>query len=1218
MHTALRYGKTGLTWSVLVSVIAWSIGLAALLTPIAAVISAESGDLIKASQAAVYYYGADGKRYVFPNQKTYNTWYPDFSGVITITDEELAAIPIGGNVTYKPGVKMVKITTDPKVYAVSKDGTLKWVTTEAVAEALYGTDWNQQIDDVPDAFFAGNYNTDGADIAAASEFDKAAEEAAATSINDDKDITEGGETGGGDLVVSLAADTPASGLAVGSAARLPFTKVNFTNNTNLDAVVDQVVVERMGLAQDASFSSVEILDAATMLPLNKNTRSLGAEHTANFNDDFTVSAQSTLGVLLAGNMVARATIASYAGEQAILGINSVTLKGGGTVSGTLPVGGNPFTINGTLTIGTATITNGANNPAAATKEVGTQDYIVTSFKITAGSAEDITVQSVTFTNNGSASPGDVENVELIDANTSTVVCEFVAPTADEISCALDHGIDKGKNNTYDLRIDIKDGSARTISYDIDDQADLRVTGDVYGYDILPSYTNSASPYFDANNTTIGDGTLQVESVSVTPTNVAEGLDQITLGKFKFVAKGEAMIIESIGWDFQVTTGTGSGDLTDLTNITVYDPDGEVVAGPTDPSGSGHATSCGTGACGETATTSDTFTVPIGENIYTVKGDLSTDYAANDTIQARVHAGEATVKGETSDNTITPTPSGATSGTTLTIRAASLEVKNDTVPAAQTVVAGAQDYEVANVILDATQSGDDIRVTSIALKHVHTSNSFPNMLSGWEILDGTTEVPVDSESITCDGATCNTAASKATTTFTITAGNLTATKGTSKTLKVKTNVGTGATSGTFTVGCQGCISGIDSEAQTATISHTNGAGQTMTLASGGTLNVAVLTDPDSDVVVGGSTVEVGRFTLQPKYEGVNFNFFGLQIAAPDGGVVGNQDELSSLLIEQVGGSSWSVPITGNRATVTPTGLLQNINQEKTYVVKATFNAISDASPASAGAGIRVLLSNIDVTGQSAGSSSVTVSGIGDQFNTFTVYKSIPTVAKVSFTGANTITGNDIVNIFKLSISADSAGPIGLWKLTFGITTTTVNLTTSTGMYLYESANSTTLGNIIAKGADILTESDDVIANGAHNVKVYLDVGDNNDHTPAYEHRVILAGATKYYTLRGTVSGHDGTVDNESISTVLAGDSAFATTAATSTAGIDRRMCSMRAGCAVDAADGIGGDQQDDFIWSDLNLDLYSTSQATKTVGMWFNGYRVPGLDNNSTTPQVVTD
>lgn len=138
--------------------------------------SLAAGDLIKASQPAVYYYGADGKRYVFPNEGTYKTWYSDFSTVKTITDAELAAVSIGGNVTYKAGVKMVKITTDPKVYAVAKKGVLRWVKTEAAAVALYGADWNKKIEDVPDAFFT-NY-TVGADIAGATDFDKAVETAA--------------------------------------------------------------------------------------------------------------------------------------------------------------------------------------------------------------------------------------------------------------------------------------------------------------------------------------------------------------------------------------------------------------------------------------------------------------------------------------------------------------------------------------------------------------------------------------------------------------------------------------------------------------------------------------------------------------------------------------------------------------------------------------------------------------------------------------------------------------------------------------------------------------------------------------------------------------------------------------------------------------------------------------------------------------------------------
>ncbi len=114
------------------------------------------GDLIKASGPAVYYYSQEGKRLVFPNENTYKTWYANFSTVKTITDQELAAITMGGNVTYKPGVKLVKIVSDPKVYAVAAGGTLKHVTTESLAATLYGTDWNTKVDDISDGFF-NNY-----------------------------------------------------------------------------------------------------------------------------------------------------------------------------------------------------------------------------------------------------------------------------------------------------------------------------------------------------------------------------------------------------------------------------------------------------------------------------------------------------------------------------------------------------------------------------------------------------------------------------------------------------------------------------------------------------------------------------------------------------------------------------------------------------------------------------------------------------------------------------------------------------------------------------------------------------------------------------------------------------------------------------------------------------------------------------------------------------
>jgi hypothetical protein len=121
-----------------------------------------TGTLIKSSEnPAVYYIGSDNKRYVFPNQKCYNTWYEDFSQVKVVTPAELASYQIGGNITYRPGTRLVKITTDPKVYAVEPGGILRSIASETQAKALYGDQWNKIIDDVPDAFFT-NYSVGAA------------------------------------------------------------------------------------------------------------------------------------------------------------------------------------------------------------------------------------------------------------------------------------------------------------------------------------------------------------------------------------------------------------------------------------------------------------------------------------------------------------------------------------------------------------------------------------------------------------------------------------------------------------------------------------------------------------------------------------------------------------------------------------------------------------------------------------------------------------------------------------------------------------------------------------------------------------------------------------------------------------------------------------------------------------------------------------------------
>ncbi len=140
-----------------------------------------ASSLIKGSGPAVYYVD-EGKRYVFPNEKIYFSWYSGFSDVRTVSDEELASYLIGGNITYKPASRLLKLQSDPRVFAIGAGGRLRWIASEAAARGLYGDDWNKKVDDLPDAFFFAY--KEGEPVASAADFDMTAEQSI-LSIADD-------------------------------------------------------------------------------------------------------------------------------------------------------------------------------------------------------------------------------------------------------------------------------------------------------------------------------------------------------------------------------------------------------------------------------------------------------------------------------------------------------------------------------------------------------------------------------------------------------------------------------------------------------------------------------------------------------------------------------------------------------------------------------------------------------------------------------------------------------------------------------------------------------------------------------------------------------------------------------------------------------------------------------------------------------------------------
>lgn len=116
--------------------------------------AATTETLVKASNSStVYYLGNDNRRYVFPNEVIYYSWYPNFNTVNTISASELSQYPIMGNIVMRAGTKLVKIQSNSAVYAVEPNGALRKIKNETQAKSIYGNFWQWRVVDLPESLF---------------------------------------------------------------------------------------------------------------------------------------------------------------------------------------------------------------------------------------------------------------------------------------------------------------------------------------------------------------------------------------------------------------------------------------------------------------------------------------------------------------------------------------------------------------------------------------------------------------------------------------------------------------------------------------------------------------------------------------------------------------------------------------------------------------------------------------------------------------------------------------------------------------------------------------------------------------------------------------------------------------------------------------------------------------------------------------------------------
>jgi len=1254
MTNVIRLGKKTFTWSVVVLTILWSMGVAALVPVVANAAECptlSAGDLFKVpDNSAVYLLNGNMERLYFPHSTVYKTWYEDFSGVVEIPNTCVDAYPAPSaapfGVNYRSGSKLVKVQISPSVYVIEPGNKKSKLGSEGVAKALYGDNWAGKVMDVADVFWpnyaatgsevteavphngmlvkvAGGsvyevkdglrYLVDGtvrnaADVQVVSQavLDSVAEgDGSVTSASLYADPTEGAggvgstpstpstPTSGGTLTVALAADTPSGAYVYGGQSRATFTKVNFTAAGG-DVVIKTLKVKRGGVGIDADFSTLNVVKPDGNL-LNEAGKTLNSDHIVSFSEDITVKSGTTVSYLLTADMAVQASITG--GNVPTLGVYSVETDS--AVVGSLPLYGNAVSTNASVTLGTATVTEGAS-VGTVTKRVGETGVNLANLQISTAT-QDGQVERLTLYNSGTASASDFTNVNLQynNAKIADGVWDGKYVSFDLTSCVAECKITKGNNKNYAVFGDVLNGTTRNMNLDVKRTSHLLVKELNTNVYVLP--TNSANTM--SNTVAVGAGTLNITKVNNVPAgNVPENANGIELGSWNFKVTGEAVDVSTMV--FKLTTAGGVVP-TGFDALTLYDASGKALNSGVD----------GTGAASPGyATSTDTITLPVGDNILILKGNIDATPTNGNTLVVAIEqnsvnfAAKGVDSGDDydlgtggSDGTQEVFPGSApVSANTRTITTAALRVTTLTSPPAQTFAPGTSGVVFAKVQLDATGSSEGLKVTQLIVTDVVASGKTIDVqnIRLWVDKDGDSfdgSGSVEALTIVKAGASTTAGADESFTFNLSGADQFTINKGKKLIVEVRGDIAGGATAGThnFGVSSSNAVNAIGVNTNNTVIEIIDTAsGNLMTVGTaGGVVQVSLDTsDPTAKLFAAGTngaTLAVYNF-LATTTENVEVERIKFTQVVTNTASSSYLDYNLLYLENEAGVTLGSVVPTSTTPVIEFTDKSFVVDKDdsdgaKVYL-KANLSSIGTTYNVTVG-GHRLghsISAKTDVTAKGAQTGSGANEYLGTSApngKTHYMYKGLPTITKLAVGGTLSNGTNDL---YKFKVTANTNN-IDLYKVTFDFTTTTANVTSVEFLDVTEDTE-----------VSLFTLTPGASPSGVTDIQASLFDTDSSGVAEGGEARTISVGTPRTYVLRGTVTG---AAAGASISTRLGGDAANY---------VESTNALMATAVTVDA-----GSPNDDFIWSDRNVSAHATS-----TNDWTNGYLVSGLNSASSTPSVV--
>jgi hypothetical protein len=949
--------------------------------------------------------------------------------------------------------------------------------------------------------------------------------------------TNPGTPSGPGLTVSAGAQ-PANALAPSSAVRVPFTTFTITNNSGVVQTVNGITVQRVGLGVDANLDGVVLVDATNNIQLGIS-KTLNSNHQATVGDTFTINPGETKTLTVAGNIAAAGTAQS--GQ--IVSLQVIAVNSTAAVSGVLPINGASHTINTTLSLGSYTIATSSFDPNInQTKSIGDTNVRFSGIRFTAGSAEDVKLYSIRWRQAGTASASDLGNV-VTNAN-GVAYPTMVSTDGKYYTTTFPGGITITKGNSIDVyiqgNITGSNVSGRTVDFDIDRSTDVYFVGQTYGYGVTgPNVSNQ--PWFSGNTTTINPGSASTISRAseVGAQNIAINVSAQPLGAFATDFTGEAVSAQTM--TFTIATTSGVTGL--LTDVTLTDANGVVKAGPVD------ATWSSSGAM--TVRFTDTVTFPTGRQVWTLKGKIPAAAASGATVQVTVNPSTWTnVQGQTSGSNISI--GSGFDGTTLsqmTVQGASLTLSMSSQPASQNITASQTSYVFARPVLDASGSGEDVRLSNLKIRVIDTAST---TLSGCQLFDGSTALNIG-------GNVISSPSTAADNTF-VFDNPLVITKGTVKTLDLKCNLNGGSGSYQWTFAGTGSVTatGVTS-GNSLTVTGSGSAG-TMAI---GTASIAVSVSPSSpsyaQAAAGQTGVTLGVVNFRAENEALTLKRLGLSFGS------GTRDAVSQVYIYDGATQVGTVTFTGTVATSSLMNVTLPAGSDKALTVKADLASITTGNVASV-EGVTVKLNPVSAEVNSPSTGTIQTGATGTVAGV-RIYKSFPTIAMGPAAPANPNGSGQVLK--KFSVTANNAGSINLNKFAFSIASSSGVTVTNLKLIAYTDSGYSNAANVPGTTSGLFGAT---VANTTSGATVVFSQSNNSNSALQ-----VGASQTVYFALVADVS-YSGSGSAWTITSTLLGDSS-----------------EVSAGTA-------GATQAtSNFVWSPN-----ATTTSASTTNDWFNGAGVTGL------------